>query len=821
MRKFNITGMSCAACSARVEKAVSAIEGVESCSVNLLTDSMTVEGDVTDSEIIEAVTYAGYGASSAEGEVKNERAVTKKEDESAPILARLVFSLVFLAFLMYLSMGHMVGLPQMKYFHGNPLASGLTQMLLSLAVMVINQKFFINGIKGLLHKAPNMDTLVALGSGAAFMYSTAMVFDMTDKYLSGDLAGALHHLHGLYFESAAMILTLITVGKLLESKAKGRTTDALNSLICLSPKTARVIRDGIEKEIPVSELRVGDVFILRPGESVPADGTVIDGHSSVNESALTGESIPVDKESGSAVSAGTVNLSGSLRCEAKKVGSDTILEQIIKTVSDASASKAPIARIADRVSGIFVPTVILISLITVIIWLLADHSIGFAIARGISVLVISCPCALGLATPVAIMVGSGIGARNGVLFKTAEALEKTGKTEIVILDKTGTLTKGKPAVCDIIPAEGITEGELISVAASLESLSEHPISHAVISCAREKDIKYSAAEAFEALPGRGLKGIVKGCYCYGGKPDFIKDHAEINEKTSAVLEGLSDEGKTPTLFCRDGKMLGIIAVSDELKEDSIEAVSILNSMNIRTVMLTGDNEKTARAIAKRVGISQVISGVLPTEKAEAVRELSKFGKTVMVGDGINDAPALTESDIGIAIGGGSDIALDSSDVVLMNGSLNGVCSAIRLSKNTLRNIKENLFWAFFYNVLGIPLAAGAFINLTGWEMNPMIGAAAMSLSSFFVVSNALRLNLIPINKKQRTKKEKNMEKIFKVEGMMCRHCEAHVKKALEAIDGIEEATPSHTEGTVKVKFGKAVPDEVIVKAITDEGYEVK
>ncbi len=814
--------MSCAACSARVEKAVTAVDGVTTCSVNLLTNSMTVDGDVTESEIIKAVEAAGYGASADNG-----KAPEKKEEsdngETKKILIRLVFSVIFLAVIMYISMGRMVGLPLPSVLAENHLANAITQMLLSVTVMVINQKFFISGFKGIIKGAPNMDTLVSLGSLAAFGYSTAVVYKMTVSH-SHSL------LHGLYFESVAMILTLITVGKLLEARAKGKTTSALKGLMSLSPETATVIKDGKEITVPISSLKVGDIFTVRPGQNFPADGRVIEGVSSVNEAALTGESIPSDKTVGSSVSAGTVNLSGYLKCEATKVGHDTVLQQIIKTVSDASASKAPIARIADKVSGIFVPTVIGIAIITCAIWLIAGESIGFALARGISVLVISCPCALGLATPVAIMVGSGVGAKNGILFKSASALEEIGKTKVVILDKTGTVTKGTPTVSDVIPI-GCGENELLTLAYSVEMGSEHPLSKAVTAFASERGVSPLPVENFEAHTGSGVSATVDGEAVYGGKLSMIAELAPVGDEIKKLAEKLSNEGKTPLFFAKNGTILGLIAVSDEVKEDSAEAIKTLHDMKIKTVMLTGDNEKTARAIADKVGIDEVVAGVLPNEKADTVKRLSVGGKTAMVGDGINDAPALVEADVGIAIGAGSDIAIDSADAVLMKSSLADVPTAIKLGKNTLRNIKENLFWAFFYNVLGIPIAAGAFIPLTGWEMNPMLGAAAMSLSSFFVVSNALRLNLIPIRKKVKEvesasapelePKEDENVKTYAVYGMMCYHCEHAVKTALECIDGIAEVTADHTQNKVTVKFSSPVDDEIIIKAITEEGYEVK
>ncbi|MBO5040482.1 MAG: heavy metal translocating P-type ATPase [Clostridia bacterium] len=821
MAKFNVTGMSCAACSARVEKAVSGVDGVKSCAVNLLTNSMIVEGDVPESEIIKAVENAGYGASADNG-----KAPEKKEEsdntETKKIILRLTFSVIFLAALMYISMGRMIGLPLPSALENNHLANALTQMLLSLAVMVINQKFFISGFKGIIKGAPNMDTLVSLGSLAAFGYSTAMVYKMTVSH-SHSL------LHGLYFESAAMILTLITVGKLLEARAKGKTTSALKGLMSLSPETATVIKDGKEITVPIASLKVGDIFTVRPGQNFPADGKVIEGISSVNEAALTGESIPADKTVGSPVSSGTVNLSGYLKCEATKVGHDTVLQQIIKTVSDASASKAPIARIADKVSGIFVPTVIGIALVTIAAWLIAGESIGFALARGISVLVISCPCALGLATPVAIMVGSGVGAKNGILFKSASALEEIGKTKVVILDKTGTVTKGTPTVSDVIPI-GCGENELLTLAYSVEMGSEHPLSKAITSFGAENGISPLPVESFEAHTGSGVSALVNGETVYGGKLSMVAELAPVSDETKKLTEKLSNEGKTPLFFAKNGTILGIVAVSDEVKEDSAEAIKTLHEMKIKTVMLTGDNERTARAIADKVGIDEVVAGVMPNEKADTVKRLSANGKTAMVGDGINDAPALVEADVGIAIGAGSDIAIDSADAVLMKSSLSDVPAAIKLGKNTLRNIKENLFWAFFYNVLGIPLAAGVFIPITGWEMNPMLGALAMSLSSFFVVTNALRLNLIPIRKKVKAaavqtpmpepKKDENI-KTYAVYGMMCHHCENAVKTALEEIDGISEVIADHTQNKVTVKFLSPVDDDLIIKAITDEGYEVK
>lgn len=830
MKSYNVTGMSCAACSSRVERAVKGVDGVSECTVNLLTNSMTVDGEVDPSVIIDAVIKAGYGASlrdnntskSVPGSDSDHNINNKEENLQAKvILARLISSVVLLIFLMCLSMGHMISLPLPTFLSENPIANALTQLMLAAAVMIINQKFFISGTKGILRGSPNMDTLVALGSAAAFIYSTAQLYRMT--------AGGGHELlHSLYFESAAMIPTLITVGKLLESRAKGKTTSALKGLIDLSPKTASVIRDGKEIQIKADELVVGDLFAVRPGESFPADGVVIEGESAVDESMLTGESIPVDKKEGDSVSAATVNQSGYLKCRAVKVGTDTVLSQIIKTVSDAAATKAPIARLADRVSGIFVPAVISVALITAVIWLILNESVGFALSRAISVLVISCPCALGLATPVAIMVGSGVGAKNGILFKSATALEVTGRAKTVVLDKTGTITEGKPKVYRIIP-HNISENELLSYAASAESKSEHPLAKAVMEKALESGISYLEPTDFKALSGMGIVCTLKSEEIYGGKCDFIKEIAEIPNDITVKAAELTSLGCTPLYFAIKGRLLGLVAVSDTIKADSPQAVEQMKSMGIKVVMLTGDNEKTASAIASKSGIEHVIAGVMPGEKAAEIRKLKLEGCTVMIGDGINDAPALTEADVGIAIGAGSDIAIDAADAVIMGGSLSDAVKAVRLSRATLKNIKENLFWAFFYNILGIPLAAGVFISITGWQMSPMIGAAAMSLSSFFVVSNALRLNLVklsknpPITKANNNninKEEKNMEKTFNVNGMMCPHCEAHVKKVLEAIDGVTEAIPSHKEKKVDIKFSKEVNDSVIIAAITDAGYEV-
>ena len=809
MKTYNVTGMSCAACVSRVEKAVSSLEGVTSCSVSLLTNSMTVEGTASEDEVISAVTTAGYGAS-----VKGAEAPRAVEKTDGGVLFALISSTVLLVILMYFSMGHMVGLPLPELFHHHPSANALTQLILSALILVINQRFFIGGFKAIVKGAPNMDTLVAMGSSAAFVYSTATLYVMLVK-------GNASLLHSLYFESAAMIPTLITLGKLLEGRAKGKTTSALKGLTELSPKTATVIRDGREITVKAEEMRVGDVFAVRPGESFAADGTVVKGESAVDESMLTGESIPVDKRVGDSVSAATVNQSGYLECKATRVGADTVLSQIIKTVTDAAASKAPIARIADKVAGIFVPTVLIISLVTVISWLILGKDVGFALARGISVLVISCPCALGLATPVAIMVGSGMGAKNGILFKTAEALEITGRAKTVVLDKTGTVTEGSPRVTDIIPC-GMTENELLSIASTLEKRSEHPLAKAVMTEADGRGISFSEPDTFEALGGRGVRATLDGEELYGGKAELISDIAVVPEGISATVKVLSERGKTPLYFARRGEFLGVIAVSDSIKSDSAEAVKAITDMGVSVVMLTGDCQGTAEATAEQVGIRDVIASVTPSGKAEHIRSLKDRGGVIMVGDGINDAPALTEADVGIAIGTGSDIAIDSADAVIMKSSLTDVAAAIRLSRATLRTIKGNLFWAFFYNVLGIPLAAGVFIPLTGWELSPMIGAAAMSLSSLFVVTNALRLNTVNIKKHKEIKKEnKNMEKAFTVEGMMCPHCEAHVKRALEKINGVSEANASHKENKVVVKLTSDVSDKVIADAITDAGYTVK
>ena len=839
MEQFNVTGMSCAACSLRVEKAVSKLDGVESCSVSLLTNSMGVEGTASDADIIAAVEAAGYGASKKGGDstAKTRDAVSENEDmlsdKETPVLKkRLAASLVFLIVLMYFSMGHtMWGWPVPQALEENHLAMGLIQLLLTIAVMVINQKFFISGFKSLFHAAPNMDTLVALGSSAAFVYSTYALFAMTGAQVRGDSAGVMAYMHEFYFETAAMILALITVGKMLEARSKGRTTDALKGLMKLAPQTAVVVRDGEEREIPVEQVVKGDIFVVRPGENIPVDGIVKEGSSAVNESALTGESIPVDKAPGDTVSAATVNQSGYIKCEASRVGEDTVLSQIIKMVSDAAATKAPIAKVADRVSGIFVPAVIGIAAVTIIVWLIAGQSIGYALARGISVLVISCPCALGLATPVAIMVGNGIGAKNGILFKTASSLEETGKVTSVILDKTGTITKGEPKVTDMIAFAGSSEKELLEMAYTLEVKSEHPIAKAVVEEAERQEIKAADAEGFEVLPGNGLSGRMGNEYIRGGNLKFIGKYADISTEIKDIAEKLSEEGKTPLFFAKGNMLTGIIAVADVIKEDSPQAVKELKDMGIRVVMLTGDNEKTAQTVGRQAGVDEVIAGVLPDGKERAVRSIKAKGKVAMVGDGINDAPALTRADTGIAIGAGTDIAIDAADVVLMNSRLSDVPAAIRLSRVTLRNIHQNLFWAFIYNVIGIPLAAGVWIPVFGLQLNPMFGAAAMSLSSFCVVTNALRLNFINIrdaskykvkkHEKQDNKKEDiEMEKTMKIEGMMCEHCEARVKKSLEAIDGVENAEVSHEKDEAVVTLKSDVSNDVLKKAVEDQDYSV-
>lgn len=829
--------MSCAACSARVEKAVSKVPGVTSCSVSLLTNSMGVEGSASPADIIAAVEAAGYGASekNASSSGAGTAAQASQEDslkdrETPKMKKRLVASLCFLIPLLYFSMGHMMwNWPVPLPLEGNYVAMGLIQMLLAGIVMVINQKFFVSGFRGLLHRAPNMDTLVALGAGASFVYSTYALFAMTDAQMKNSMEGVMSYMHEFYFESAAMILTLITVGKMLEARSKGKTTDALKSLMKLAPKTATVVRGGAESEIPVDQVRMGDIFVVRPGENIPVDGIVLEGTSAVNESALTGESIPVDKKPGDQVSAATLNHSGFIRCEATRVGEDTTLSQIIQMVSDAAATKAPIAKIADRVSGVFVPAVIAIAVITILAWLLAGQTAGFALARGISVLVISCPCALGLATPVAIMVGNGMGARNGIMFKTAVSLEETGRTQIVALDKTGTITSGEPRVTDMIPAEGVTEDELLAAAYVLEKKSEHPLARAILVKAEEKGADTtSEAEEFQAVPGNGLSGRLGGDLLAGGNLKFISERTEIPKMIKEQAEKLAEMGKTPLFFSRNGNLIGIIAVADVIKEDSPQAVKELQNMGIRVVMLTGDNERTAKAIGVQAGVDDVIAGVLPDGKESVIRNLKRQGKVAMVGDGINDAPALTRADIGIAIGAGTDIAIDAADVVLMKSRLSDVPAAIRLSRATLRNIHENLFWAFFYNVIGIPLAAGVWIPLFGWQLNPMFGAAAMSLSSFCVVTNALRLNWFSMYDAKKDKKIKNhrkqevitMKKTMKIEGMMCEHCEARVKKALEAIPQVDAADVSHTEGTAVVTLNAETADDVLKKAVEDQDYKV-
>ena len=840
MEQYTVTGMSCAACQTRVEKAVSKVPGVTSCSVSLLTNSMGVEGTASSSEIIAAVQAAGYGAS-VKGAEKADGAGDSAlydesvlEDHETPVLKkRLVSSIGFLLVLMYFSMGHMMwNWPLPKFFDGNHVAMGLTQLLLTVIVMVINQKFFISGFKSLLHGAPNMDTLVALGSSASFAWSTYALFMMTDAQVKGNMDAVMEYMHEFYFESAAMILTLITVGKMLEARSKGRTTDALKGLMKLAPKTAVIEKDGVEATVPIAQVKKGDVFVVRPGENIPVDGIVLEGNSAVNESALTGESIPVDKAAGDLVSAATLNQSGFIRCEASRVGEDTTLSQIIKMVSDAAATKAPIAKIADKVSGVFVPAVITIAIITTIGWLLAGETMAFALARGISVLVISCPCALGLATPVAIMVGNGMGAKNGILFKTAVSLEETGKVEIVALDKTGTITSGEPRVTDIVPADGVDETELLSMAFALEKKSEHPLAKAVLLKGREMGLTAADVTDFAALPGNGLSAKLNENMIYGGNMKFIGTHVTVPENMKKKSEALAKSGKTPLFFAENEKFVGIIAVADMIKEDSPLAIRELQNMGIHVVMLTGDNERTAKAIGKEAGVDEVIAGVLPDGKESVIRKLKEKGKVAMVGDGINDAPALTRADMGIAIGAGTDVAIDAADVVLMKSRLSDVPAAIRLSRATLRNIHENLFWAFFYNVIGIPLAMGLWIPVFGWKLNPMFGAAAMSLSSFCVVSNALRLNFFDIRRSDRDKKIKakihinkkkesnTMEKTLKVEGMMCPHCEATVKKALEAIDGVSVAEADHVKGTATVTLTKDVPTEVLKKAIEDKDYKV-
>ena len=841
MEQYIVTGMSCAACSSRVEKAVSKVPGVTSCSVSLLTNSMGVEGTASEQEIIKAVTDAGYGASKkGEGTAKTQSSSVSAgedmlKDRTTPALKkRLIASLGFLIVLMYFSMGHMMwGWPVPGFMKDNHVMMGLLQMLLTITVMVINQKFFISGFKGMIHRAPNMDTLVALGSGASFVYSTYALFAMTDAQMHGDMDAVMSYMHDFYFESAAMILALITVGKMLEARSKGKTTDALKGLMKLAPKTAVVIRGEKEVQVSIEQVQKGDCFVVKPGENIPVDGEVIEGNSAVNESALTGESIPVDKAVGDKVSAATVNQSGYLKCRATRVGEDTTLSQIIQMVSDAAATKAPIAKIADRVSGVFVPMVITIAVLTIIVWLIAGQSIGFALSRGIAVLVISCPCALGLATPVAIMVGNGMGARNGIMFKTAVSLEETGKMQIVALDKTGTITSGEPKVTDIIPAAGVTEDTLLKCAYALENKSEHPLARAILENAKEENAGIEEVTGFQALPGNGLTAILDGHTLYGGNHTFISSKVSVDGDIQKKAEKLAEAGKTPLFFGNEDRLLGVIAVADVIKEDSPQAIKELQNMGIHVVMLTGDNERTAKAIGQQAGVDEVIAGVLPEGKEQVIRKLKEKGKVAMVGDGINDAPALTRADMGIAIGAGTDVAIDAADVVLMKSRLSDVPAAIRMSRATLRNIHENLFWAFFYNIIGIPLAAGVWYPLFGWKLNPMFGAAAMSLSSFCVVSNALRLNLFKMydaskdkklkakKEKKRSKKEdKTMKKIMHIEGMMCGHCEAAVKKALEALPQVDEAVVSHETGTAELTLNAEIADDVLKKTVEDKDYTV-
>ena len=829
MKQYQVTGMSCAACSARVEKAVSKVPGVTSCSVSLLTNSMGVEGSAGEQAVIAAVEAAGYGASvkGAASAPAPAQSDPLADHETPALKRRLLSSLVFLALLMYLSMGHMMwGWPAPAFLADNPVAMGLAQLLLTVIIMVINQRFFISGFKSLWHKSPNMDTLVALGSTASFVYSVYALFAMTGAQALGDAAQAMSWMHEFYFESAAMILTLITVGKMLEARSKGRTTDALKGLMKLAPQTATLLVDGQERTVPIGDVKQGDLFVVRPGENIPVDGVVLEGHSAVNESALTGESIPVDKAEGDAVSAATVNQSGFLRCQATRVGEDTTLSQIIRMVSDAAATKAPIAKVADRVSGVFVPVVIAIALIATAVWLATGADFGYALARGISVLVISCPCALGLATPVAIMVGNGKGAKNGILFKTAVSLEEAGKVRVVALDKTGTITTGQPRVTDVLPAPGVTDEQLIAAAYALEQKSEHPLAHAVVERAQNLGLKAQEVSDFAALPGNGLTAVLDGEALSGGSLAFISGRTEVSGDMRAQADHLSGEGKTPLLFSRGGRLLGMIAVADAIKPESPQAVRELQNMGIRVVMLTGDNQRTAEAIGRQAGVDQVIAGVLPDGKESVIRSLQSQGKVAMVGDGINDAPALTRADIGIAIGAGTDVAIDAADVVLMNSRLTDVPAAIRLSRATLRNIHENLFWAFIYNIIGIPLAAGVFIPLLGWQLNPMFGAAAMSLSSFCVVSNALRLNLFDPHSARKdhkikfAKEPKTMQKTLKIEGMMCTHCSGRVKKALEELPGVVSAEVSHENGTAVVTMSAPVDDATLKKAVEDQGYQV-
>ena len=850
MEQYTVTGMSCAACSTRVEKAVSKVPGVTSCSVSLLTNSMGVEGTASADSIVAAVMEAGYGASLKGAGTENRSASADEDalkDRETPVLKRrLITSIGFLAVLMYFSMGHMMwGWPLPSWFEGNHVAMGLVQMILAGIIMVINQKFFVNGFKSLWRRSPNMDTLVALGSMASYVWSVFALFLMTDAEVHGDMAGVMKYMDEFYFESAAMILTLITVGKMLEARSKGKTTDALKSLMKLAPKTAVLVQNGEEVTVPVEQVKKGDIFVVRPGENIPVDGIVLEGASAVNEAALTGESIPVDKTEGDLVSAATMNQSGYIRCEASRVGEDTTLSQIIRMVSDAAATKAPIAKIADKVSGVFVPVVITIACITTVVWLLLGREFAYALARGISVLVISCPCALGLATPVAIMVGNGLGAKNGILFKTAVSLEETGKMQIVALDKTGTITEGEPVVTDLIPVEGISETELLTVAYALEQKSEHPLAKAVIKRGQERSVDKLEVQDFTALPGNGLSAVLDSQQIVGGSMTFIKEKSGLSEAMQEICNRLAQEGKTPLLFTLDDKLIGVIAVADTIKKDSREAIRQLKNMGIHVVMLTGDNERTARAIGAEAGVDEVIAGVLPDGKESVIRKLKEQGKTAMVGDGINDAPALTRADMGIAIGAGTDIAIDAADVVLMKNSLRDVAAAIRLSRATLRNIHENLFWAFIYNIIGIPLAAGAWVHF-GLTLNPMFGAAAMSLSSFCVVSNALRLNFCRLHDASRDKKIKSaiikdtimntdsqeesemesgkegttMTKTMKIEGMMCGHCEARVKKVLEALAEVDSAEVSHEAGTAVVTLNSDVQDEVLKKTVEDQDYKV-
>lgn len=841
MEQYNVTGMSCAACSARVEKAVSKVPGVDSCSVSLLTNSMGVEGSASPAAVIKAVEEAGYGASikgakdaassSAAGKTISAEEDMLKDRETPVLKRRLLASIIFLIILMYFSMGVMMwGWPAPTFLEDNHVAMGLLQLLLSAAVMVINQKFFISGFKSLWHRAPNMDTLVALGSAAAFGYSTVALFAMTDAQLAGDHEAVMSYMHEFYFESAAMILALITVGKMLEARSKGKTTDALKSLMKLAPKTAVILKDGVETTVAIEQVKKGDIFVVRPGENIPVDGVIIEGSSAVNEAALTGESIPADKSVGDQVSAATINQSGFIKCEATRVGEDTTLSQIIQMVSDAAATKAPIAKVADKVSGVFVPIVIGIAIVTIAAWLLAGQTVGFALARGISVLVISCPCALGLATPVAIMVGNGMGAKNGILFKNAVSLEEAGKTQIVVLDKTGTITSGEPKLTDLLPEDGISEETLLELAYALESKSEHPLARAIMEAGKERDVNLREVSGFKALPGNGLEALIDGKPLTGGNLKFMEGLVQVSETMKKTSDELAAAGKTPLFFAYDGMLLGIIAVADVIKEDSRQAVEEMKNMGIRVVMLTGDNEKTARAIGDEAGVDEVIAGVLPDGKESVIRRLKKKAKVTMVGDGINDAPALTRADIGIAIGAGTDVAIDAADIVLMKSRLSDVPAAIRLSRATLRNIHENLFWAFIYNTIGIPLAAGVFIPVLGWQLNPMFGAAAMSLSSFCVVTNALRLNLFKLydphkdhkikNKIQEEKEKEVMNKTMKIEGMMCGHCEAAVKKALEAIEGVDTAEVSHEKGTAVVTLNADVSDDTLKKVVEDKDYKV-